>query len=172
MTHFSCIYFSAFVFNIPGRQFPVQLFYTMEPQQDYLDSTILTIFQLHQEKASEEGDILVFLTGQEEIEALENLLNEYSPLCSADSLKMIVYPIHASLPSYMQMNVFKSIPKGCRKVILATNIAETSITIPGVKYVIDPGFAKIRLYNPKTGNNFQIPIITMLLNHSLFLFSF
>lgn len=68
---------------------------------------------------------------------------------------MIVYPIHASLPSHMQMAVFSPAPKGCRKVILATNIAETSITISGVKYVVDPGFAKIRLYNPKTGKQMQ-----------------
>jgi HrpA-like RNA helicase len=138
------------VFRVPGRAFPVRLLYTCQPQQDYLDATLLTIFQIHSEP-SNRGDILVFLTGQEEIETVQKTLEEYSPLCSTSCPKLIVCPIYASLPSHQQMSVFHATPQGCRKVILATNIAETSITISGIRYVIDPGFVKVRQYNPRTG---------------------
>lgn len=138
------------VYRVPGRTFPVRLMYTCNPQQDYLESTLLTIFQIHNDPNSE-GDILVFLTGQEEIESVQKTLEEYGPMCPHTSPKLIVCPIYASLPSHQQMAVFQNTPKGCRKVILATNIAETSITITGIRHVIDPGFVKMRQYNPRTG---------------------
>lgn len=137
------------LYRVPGRQYPVRLFYTAEPQRDYLDAAVLSIFQIHLERR--EGDILAFLTGQEEIEAVQRILEENSPSCPAGSLKMKVCPIYASLPSSQQMAVFVPAPKGVRKVILATNIAETSITIPGIRYVIDPGCVKMRLFTPRTG---------------------
>ncbi len=138
------------VFRVPGRTFPVRLLYTCQPQQDYLDATLLTIFQIHADPTSR-GDILVFLTGQEEIETVQKTLEEYGPLCPISCPKLIVCPIYASLASHQQMSVFQNTPLGCRKVILATNIAETSITISGIRYVIDPGFVKVRQYNPRTG---------------------
>lgn len=137
------------VYRVPGRMYPVRLLYTAEPVQDYVDSAILTIFQIHLECG--EGDILVFLTGQEEIEAVQRTLEEYGPQCPVGSGRLVVCPIFASLPSHQQMAVFEKTPAGCRKVILATNIAETSITISGIKYVIDPGFVKMRQYNSRTG---------------------
>ena len=140
------------VYRVPGRMFPVRLLYTVEPVQDYIDTTILTIFQIHNDiKNAQGGDILVFLTGQEEIEAVQKTLEEFGPQCPIGTPKMIVCPIFASLPSHQQMNVFQSTPSGCRKVILATNIAETSITISGIKFVIDSGFVKMRQYNSRTG---------------------
>lgn len=140
------------VYRVPGRMYPVKLLYTCQPQQDYLDAAILTIFQIHTDQETEEGgDILTFLTGQEEIEMVQKTLEEYAPLCPATCPKMFVCPIYASMPSHQQMAVFTPAPKGCRKVILATNIAETSITISGIRYVIDPGFVKMRQYNPRTG---------------------
>ena len=60
------------VLTVPGRQYPVKLFYTAEPQQDYMDAVLVSIVQLHSEKPP--GDILVFLTGQEEIESVQRLL--------------------------------------------------------------------------------------------------
>lgn len=140
------------VYRVPGRMFPVKLLYTVEPVQDYIDTTILTIFQIHTDpKNAAGGDILVFLTGQEEIEAVQKTLEEYGPQCPLGTMKMIVCPIYASLPSHQQMTVFQPAPSGCRKIILATNIAETSITISGIKFVIDSGFAKMRQYNSRTG---------------------
>lgn len=140
------------VYRVPGRMFPVKLLYTVEPVQDYIDTTILTIFQIHTDaKYVDGGDILVFLTGQEEIEAVQKTLEEYGPQCPIGTMKMIVCPIFASLPSHQQMTVFQAAPSGCRKIILATNIAETSITISGIKFVIDSGFVKMRQYNSRTG---------------------
>ena len=65
--------------------------------------------------------------------------------------ELIVCPIYANLPSDMQAKIFEPTPEGARKVVLATNIAETSITIDGVVFVIDPGFVKQNSYNPRTG---------------------
>lgn len=137
------------VFAVPGRQFPVRLFYTAEPQQDYLDAAIVSIVQVHGEKPP--GDILVFLTGQEEIEAVQRILEENRKFLPKTAPRLLVCPIFASLPAGQQMAAFKRAPHGCRKVVLATNIAETSITIPGIRYVIDPGFVKQRQYSSKTG---------------------
>lgn len=140
-------------FRVPGRMFPVKLLYTVEPVQDYIDTTILTIFQIHTDFRNSQGggDILVFLTGQEEIEAVQKTLEEYGPQCPKGTPKLIVCPIFASLPSHQQMAVFQPAPSGCRKIILATNIAETSITISGIRFVIDTGFVKMRQYNSRTG---------------------
>ncbi|OMO72033.1 hypothetical protein COLO4_27868 [Corchorus olitorius] len=136
--------------HIQGRQFPVDIFYTVDPQTDYLDSAIVTIFQvIHSNEAS--GDILVFLTGQEEIESVEKQIQENLKQLREEDRKMITVPIFSSLPSEQQMRVFAPAPPGFRKVILATNIAETSVTIPGIKYVIDPGVVKARSYDPVRG---------------------
>nr|CAB3458720.1 unnamed protein product [Digitaria exilis] len=131
------------------RQYPVDILYTYQPESDYLDATLVTIFQIHLEDGP--GDILAFLTGQEEIESLERLISERTRLLPPESSKIWTTPIYSSLPSEQQMNAFKAAPAGSRKVVLATNIAETSVTIPGIKYVIDPGMVKARAYNPVTG---------------------
>ncbi|XP_014490699.1 pre-mRNA-splicing factor ATP-dependent RNA helicase DEAH10 [Vigna radiata var. radiata] len=135
--------------HIQGRQFPVDIFYTRTAETDYLDASLITIFQIHLEEGP--GDILVFLTGQEEIESVERLINEKLPQLPQENQKLLIVPIFAALPSEQQMRVFAPAPSGFRKVILATNIAETSVTIPGIKYVIDPGFVKARSYDPGKG---------------------
>ncbi|KAJ6823114.1 pre-mRNA-splicing factor ATP-dependent RNA helicase DEAH10 [Iris pallida] len=135
--------------HIQGRQYPVDILYTYHPEPDYLDATLITIFQIHLEGGP--GDILAFLTGQEEIESVERLVHERARQLPEGSQKVLVVPIYSALPSEQQMNVFKPAPPGHRKVILATNIAETSLTIPGIKYVIDPGLVKARSYNHVTG---------------------
>ncbi|CAJ1931889.1 unnamed protein product [Sphenostylis stenocarpa] len=135
--------------HIQGRQFPVDIFYTRIAETDYLDASLITIFQIHLEEGP--GDILVFLTGQEEIESVERLIKEKLPQLPQENQKLLIVPIFAALPSEQQMRVFAPAPSGFRKVILATNIAETSVTIPGIKYVIDPGFVKARSYDPGKG---------------------
>ena len=97
------------------------------------------------------GDILVFLTGQEEIEAAEELIKSRLKGLGSAVGELIVCPIYANLPSEMQARIFEPTPPGARKVVLATNIAETSLTIDGITYVVDPGFAKQSAYNPRTG---------------------
>ncbi|KAF9318340.1 hypothetical protein BG003_011353 [Podila horticola] len=137
------------IFNIPGRPFPVDVHYTTSPEANYLAAAITTVMQIHISQGP--GDILVFLTGQEEIDnAAENLEATRRKLGKGIQ-ELIVCPIYSSLPTDMQGKIFEPTPEGARKVVLATNIAETSITIDGVKYVIDPGFSKMLSYNPKTG---------------------
>ncbi|XP_078157704.1 RNA helicase family protein [Carex rostrata] len=135
--------------HVEGRQHPVEILYTYQPESDYLEATLITIFQIHLEEGP--GDILAFLTGQEEIESVERLIQEHIQKLPQENNKITTIPIYSSLPSEQQMNAFKPAPSGFRKVILATNIAETSITIPGIKYVIDPGLVKARSYNAVTG---------------------
>ncbi|KMT08916.1 hypothetical protein BVRB_6g136350 isoform A [Beta vulgaris subsp. vulgaris] len=135
--------------HVQGRQFPVDIFYTLHAETDYVEAAMVSIFQIHLEEAL--GDILVFLTGQEEIESVEGLVRDKLPQLPESSRNIVTVPIYASLPSEQQMKAFMPAPAGSRKVILATNIAETSVTIPGIKYVIDPGVVKARNYNPRTG---------------------
>lgn len=135
--------------HVQGRQFPVDILYTAQPETDCLDAALVTIFQIHLEEGP--GDILVFLSGQEEIESVEGLVRENVKKLPEANKKLLVLPLFSSLPSEKQMKVFSPAPVGFRKVILATNIAETSVTIPGIKYVIDPGLVKVRGYSPESG---------------------
>ncbi|KAL0420914.1 UNVERIFIED_CONTAM: Pre-splicing factor ATP-dependent RNA helicase DEAH10 [Sesamum latifolium] len=135
--------------HVQGGQYPVDILYTHQPETDYIDAALMTIFQIHLEEGP--GDVLVFLTGQEEIESIERLVQERHPKLPENKRKLLVIPIFASLPSEKQMKVFMPAPVGFRKVILATNIAETSVTIPGIKYVIDPGMVK-SVWSKRSGN--------------------
>lgn len=134
---------------MPGRRFPVDMFYTQQPEANYLHAAVTTILQIH--TTQPKGDILLFLTGQDEIESCEENLKETMYSLGDKVAELIIAPIYANLPSEMQSKIFEPTPEGARKVVLATNIAETSITIDGVVYVIDPGFVKQNNYNPKTG---------------------
>lgn len=136
-------------FIIPGRPYPVDIYFSQAPQPNYLDAAVVTTLQIHATQPS--GDILVFLTGQEEIETVEEILKHRMRPFEAKIGELIICPIYANLPTELQAKIFEPTPKGARKVVLATNIAETSLTIDGIKYVIDPGFCKMKTYNPKTG---------------------
>merc|ERR1719473_10937 len=111
---------------------------------------MITVLQLHTEKPLP-GDILVFLSGQDEIEGLQQLLLEKRKLLGKEHFDLLVCPMFAALPFDEQMSVFNKPPAGTRKVVLATNIAETSITISGIKYVVDTGFVKLKVCHPTTG---------------------
>lgn len=137
------------IFNIPGRRYEVEVLYTPEPESNYLAAAITTVFQIH--TTQRKGDILVFLTGQDEIEAAEQNITEISRKLGNRVAELIIAPIYANLPAEMQAKIFAPTPDGARKVVLATNIAETSLTIDGIVYVIDPGFVKENIYNPATG---------------------
>ncbi|KAL7417260.1 putative pre-mRNA splicing factor [Mrakia frigida] len=137
------------IFDVPGRRFPVEIRYTAQPEANYLHAAITTVFQIH--VTAPKGDILVFFTGQDEIEAALENITETSKALGDKVPELIIAPIYANLPSELQSKIFEPTPEGARKVVLATNIAETSITIEGVVYVIDPGFVKQNSYNPKTG---------------------
>lgn len=160
---------NAKVIVVPGRQHPVQLLYLQSPEDDYIEASLLTVLQLHLEEPP--GDVLVFLPGQEDIDALHTLLQEkrqilkragrkraYHVMVGENAYKLPdvvqdlhICPIYAALPYAQQLWAFNKTPPTTRKVILATNIAETSLTLPGVHYVVDCGLSKQRIFQPKTG---------------------
>ncbi|CCU81826.1 unnamed protein product [Blumeria hordei] len=148
-TKFAEYFDDAPIFNIPGRRYPVDVHYTPQPEANYLAAAITTIFQIHTTQGK--GDILVFLTGQDEIEAAEQNITDISRKLGSRVPELVICPIYANLPSELQSKIFEPTPEGARKVVLATNIAETSLTIDGIVYVIDPGFVKENVYNPATG---------------------
>lgn len=133
--------------KIPGRTFPVQVFYTPEPERDYFEAAVRTVLQIHQCEGP--GDILVFLTGQQEIEDACSKIREESQSFAPDVGKLDARPLYSSLPPSAQQRIFEPAPRGGRKVVISTNIAETSLTIDGIVYVVDPGFSKQKVYNPR-----------------------
>ncbi|CAD5232198.1 unnamed protein product [Bursaphelenchus xylophilus] len=149
MEKFSEYFFGAPTFTIPGRTFPVEILYTKEPETDYLDAALITVMQIHLTEPP--GDILVFLTGQEEIDTACEILFERMKKLGSEVPDLIILPVYGALPSEMQTRIFEPAPPGSRKVVIATNIAETSLTIDGIYYVVDPGFVKQKIYNPKSG---------------------
>ncbi|PYH96067.1 DEAH-box RNA helicase [Aspergillus ellipticus CBS 707.79] len=136
--------------HIKGRQFPVKTIYSPEPVHDFVDAALKVIFQIHY-KEPMPGDILVFLTGQETVEALENLINEYATGMDPALPKILVLPLFAALPQAAQQRVFLPAPARTRKIILATNIAETSVTVSGVRFVVDCGKAKVKQFRSRLG---------------------
>lgn len=147
---FSDYFDNAPIFKIPGRRYPVDVCYTKNPEANYIQAAITTIFQIHTTSESS-GDILVFLTGQDEIETMNETLVDACDKLGSLIKKLIIAPIYANLPPKQQQRIFEPTPPDARKVVLATNIAETSITIDGIKYVIDPGYVKENVFNPRTG---------------------
>ncbi|CAI6243729.1 unnamed protein product [Periconia digitata] len=141
---------------VPGRTHPVEIFYTPAAERDYVEAALRTVLQIH--ATEDEGDILLFLTGEEEIEDACRKINlEAQDLIREDAAgPLVVYPLYGSLPPAQQQKIFSPAPpptkpggRPGRKVIVSTNIAETSLTIDGIVYVVDPGFSKQKVYNPR-----------------------
>jgi ATP-dependent RNA helicase DHX8/PRP22 len=147
---FSNYFYNATIFTIPGRTFPVEIFYSKAPEDDYVEAALSTVMEIHLTKGP--GDILVFLTGQEEIDmACQVLHDRMMKLADLKPPPLIPLPVYSALPSEMQTAIFETAPPGCRKCVIATNIAEASVTIDGIYFVVDPGFAKIKVFNPRAG---------------------
>nr|MBE5726252.1 lethal (2) 37Cb [Cucujiformia] len=119
---FSEFFDDAPIFRIPGRRFPVDIYYTKAPEADYVDACVISVLQIHATQPL--GDILVFLTGQDEIETCQELLTDRMRRLGSKVKELIILPVYANLPSDMQAKIFEPTPPGARKVILATNIAE------------------------------------------------
>merc|ERR1719383_1200774 len=146
---FSQYFFEAPIFTIPGRTYPVAVLYTKEAETDYLDASLITVMQIHLTEPP--GDVLLFLTGQEEIDTACEILYERMKSLGPEVPELIILPVYSALPSEMQTRIFDPAPPGARKVIIATNIAETSLTIDGIFYVVDPGFVKQNVFSSKSG---------------------
>ncbi|XP_058794308.1 ATP-dependent RNA helicase DHX33 [Phymastichus coffea] len=144
-------YFQAPAIYLEGRQHPVQVFHAKKPQDDYAFSALVTAFRIHRE-APPNHDILVFLTGQEEIEAAAAAARQTAKLIDGKGYPPLrVFPLYSALPTHQQLEAFKPSAPGARKLVLATNVAETSVTIGGIRYVIDTGVVKQRTHHPTTG---------------------
>jgi pre-mRNA-splicing factor ATP-dependent RNA helicase DHX38/PRP16 len=147
--------FSAFfgnipIFQIPGRTFPVETFYSKTTVEDYVDAAVKQTVQLH--LGAPDGDILVFMPGQEDIEAACEMIKEKLEALADEGAKPLsVLPIYSQLPTDLQAKIFQKAEEGIRKVVVATNIAETSLTVDGIKYVVDAGYCKLKVFNPRIG---------------------
>jgi ATP-dependent RNA helicase DHX8/PRP22 len=146
---FSTYFTGSPIFSIPGRLFPVTILYSKEPEQDYLDASLITVMQVHLSQPP--GDILLFLTGKEEIDTACEILFDRMNSLGKGAPPLLVLPVYSALPSELQTKIFEPAPPGSRKCVIATNIAEASLTIDGILYVVDPGFNKQKLYNPRLG---------------------
>jgi pre-mRNA-splicing factor ATP-dependent RNA helicase DHX15/PRP43 len=140
--------------KVPGRTFPVEVFYTAKPERNYVEAAVRTTVHIHQCEGP--GDILVFLTGEQEIEQACEEIREKARGMETDHGELVVHPMYSSLPPEQQRRIFSEapgprVPGGPpgRKVVVSTNIAETSLTIDGIVYVVDPGFSKQKVYNPR-----------------------
>jgi len=140
--------------KVPGRTHPVEVFYTAKPEPNYVEAAVRTTLHIHECEGP--GDILVFLTGEQEIEQACEEIREKASALGKDLPELVCYPLYSSLPPQQQKKIFDRapgprVPGGPpgRKVVLSTNIAETSLTIDGIVYVVDPGFSKQKVYNPR-----------------------
>nr|CCC94015.1 putative pre-mRNA splicing factor ATP-dependent RNA helicase [Trypanosoma congolense IL3000] len=147
--HFSKFWWNAPVGVVHGRTFPVTIYHTMEPQVDYVEAAVSALLQIHEKE--EPGDILCFLTGREEIEDAKRMLESRMKLLANNIGDFVVLTLYSAMPYEQQLLVFDPVPDSKRKIILATNIAETSITVEGIKYVVDSGVVKAKHYNSKVG---------------------
>ncbi|EED23947.1 ATP dependent RNA helicase, putative [Talaromyces stipitatus ATCC 10500] len=137
------------IISLEGRMYPVDILFLESPAEEYVERAIKTVFDIHSQE--DEGDILIFLTGREEIEQTVQMISERAAMLHPKAKSLLPLPLYAGLTTEQQMYIFEPTPENTRKVVVSTNIAEASVTIDGVVFVIDCGFVKIRAYNPKTG---------------------
>ena len=137
------------IISLEGRMYPVDTMYLEEPAENYVERAVKTVFDIHANEP--DGDILMFLTGREEIDTALQLIADRAASLHPRAQSILSLPLYAGLTSEQQLYVFEPAPDNNRKVIVSTNIAEASVTIDGIVYVIDCGFVKLRAFNPKTG---------------------
>ncbi|CAK7214395.1 hypothetical protein SCUCBS95973_002132 [Sporothrix curviconia] len=145
---FSDFFGGAPEFTIPGRTFPVDVMFHRTPVEDYVDQAVQQVLAIHVSMGA--GDILVFMTGQEDVEVTCELVRERLDALK-DPPKLSILPMYSQMPADLQAKIFDKAPPGVRKCIVATNIAETSLTVDGIMYVVDPGYSKLKVYNPRMG---------------------
>jgi ATP-dependent RNA helicase DDX35 len=136
------------ILTVEGRQFPVDIFYAAQPVADYVRAAVDTV--VHIASSQPAGDVLLFLTGREEIDRAVTMLHD--EIDGHHGLNLSVLPLYAGLPPERQQAVFE--PSAQRKIVVSTNVAEASVTIEGIVYVVDCGFSKQRHYNPAAGTSY------------------
>jgi ATP-dependent RNA helicase DHX8/PRP22 len=148
------------VLRVPGRTFPVDIVHSKEDyftfgesnlsNNRYMEAAIETALDIHCNRPP--GDILIFLTGSAEIEKAATALNDAVCALPAGSCPdLLVLPLYAALPPDMQARIFQPAPTtDTRRCIIATNVAETSVTVDGVVYVVDSGVVKLKGHDPAT----------------------
>lgn len=146
---FSKFFDNAPILFIEGKMYPVSKHYLSDPTEDMVDTMIKAVVQINMSEL--EGDILCFLPGQEEIDNCVSILEQISPELPKEAPIIVPLPLYAALSPSQQTKIFTKLEKRRRKVILATNIAETSITVSGVKYVIDSGLRKVKVWKHQLG---------------------
>ncbi|TKR80545.1 hypothetical protein L596_014603 [Steinernema carpocapsae] len=141
------------VYYIKGRTHPIEMFYgnsiSNGSEEDYVYNSLLTVMRIHQREPIGDG-ILVFLTGQDEIEGACKRITE---LNSKMEKGILAVPLYAALSPLQQRKAFEPHPPNERKVIFSTNIAETSLTIPGIRIVVDSGRVKMKTFTPENSIN-------------------
>lgn len=137
------------IITLEGRMYPVDILFLDEPAENYVEKAVKTIFDIH--ATEPDGDVLVFLTGREEIDAAIEMITDRAASLHPKATSILALPLYAGLTTEQQLYVFEAAPENTRKVIVSTNIAEASVTIDGVVYVIDCGFVKLRAFNPRSG---------------------
>ncbi|MCM2294453.1 ATP-dependent helicase HrpB [Allorhizobium sp. BGMRC 0089] len=131
------------VLESAGRSFPIEIRHQDRPGTERIEDSITrAIVEAH---AGDDGSILAFLPGQAEIRRVAERLGERLPAST------VIAPLYGNLTQAEQDQAIKPAPSGTRKVVLATSIAETSITIDGVRIVIDSGLQRLPVYEPATG---------------------
>ncbi|KIR72693.1 ATP-dependent RNA helicase prh1 [Cryptococcus deuterogattii CA1014] len=130
---------------VKGRMYEVATQHVLEPVDDFIEAAARQVMTIHCSPNSP-GDILVFMPGSEEIENCVELLKRVSKQLAPGYSALQVLPLYAALPPTAQSKIFVPTPPNTRRIIVATNIAETSMTIPGVAFVIDSGFKKEKEY--------------------------
>ncbi|KAI9686462.1 MAG: hypothetical protein M1820_010621 [Bogoriella megaspora] len=136
------------IISVEGRMYPVDIHYLEAPTEDYVERAVQTAIEIHTKEG--EGDILIFMTGREEIDTVVEAIVDRIASLGRKPHEILVLPLYAGLSTEQQMDIFDPAPENTRKIVVATNIAEASVTIDGIVFVIDCGFVKLRVFNPTT----------------------
>lgn len=148
---FSDFFGGAPTFTIPGRTYPVTVHHERAPVDDYVAAAVRKVLSIHVSSDVSTGDILVFMTGQEDITVTCDVLEERLNKDLDNPAPLMILPIFSQMPADLQNKIFNKAPPGMRKCIVATNIAETSLTVDGITFVVDAGYSKLKVYSPKSG---------------------
>ena len=148
---FATYFGGAAQFHIPGRTFKVETYFSKSTCPDYVEAAVRKVIEVHLQNTNVKGDILVFMTGQEDITGTCELLAERIGQLGSDVPPLLLLPMYSQLPADLQAKIFEPAEEGQRKCIVCTNIAETSLTVDGILFVVDSGFCKMNVFNPRVG---------------------